>query len=53
LSNAYQTDLFKSIFRTDGNVGILALSTSVFGGITVGVLVAYLFNRFRTVELPN
>jgi PTS system glucose-specific IIC component len=34
-------------------LGILSLQTSVFGGILVGAIVAYLYNRFHTIVLPN
>ncbi|MDR3329761.1 MAG: PTS transporter subunit EIIC [Mycoplasmataceae bacterium] len=42
---------FDSIF-TD-IIGIRALSTSVFGGIIVGALVAFLYNRFKNIQLPK
>jgi phosphotransferase system glucose/maltose/N-acetylglucosamine-specific IIC component len=53
MTNFDQARLFTSIFRTDGNVGILALSTSVFGGMTIGAITALLFNKFKNVQLPN
>jgi PTS system D-glucosamine-specific IIC component len=34
-------------------VGIQTLQMGVFGGIIVGLGVAYLHNRFHTIELPN
>lgn len=34
-------------------LGIQALNTSVFGGIAVGATVAYLYNRFHTIALPQ
>lgn len=34
------------------NVGITSMVTSVFGGITVGLIVAFLYNKFHTIELP-
>ncbi len=35
------------------NVGITSMQTSVFGGITIGLFVAFLYNRFHTIELPT
>ncbi len=35
------------------NVGITSMQTSVFGGITIGLFVAFLYNKFHTIELPN
>ncbi|MDR6746307.1 PTS system D-glucosamine-specific IIC component [Bacillus pumilus] len=34
-------------------LGIPTLSTGVFGGIIVGVLAAYMFNKFYKIELPQ
>ncbi|MDR0548515.1 MAG: PTS glucose transporter subunit IIBC [Deltaproteobacteria bacterium] len=34
-------------------LGMLSLNTGVFGGILVGGLSAYFFNRFYRIELPN
>ncbi|WP_069097113.1 PTS transporter subunit IIABC [Mesomycoplasma ovipneumoniae] len=36
-----------------GALGIRALQTSVFGGIAVGLVVQYLYNRFHTIQLPQ
>ncbi|OAS86668.1 MULTISPECIES: glucose-specific PTS transporter subunit IIBC [Metabacillus] len=37
-----------------GNVlGIPTLQTGVFGGIIVGVLASYMYNKFFTIELPQ
>ena len=47
-SNGYM--MFNSIF-TD-NVGIKSLSTSVFGGMAVGFSVAWLYNKFKNIQLP-
>ena len=33
-------------------MGITALNSSIFGGIVVGSTVAYLYNRFHTIQLP-
>lgn len=33
------------------NIGIVSLNTSVFGGIVVGAIVAWLYNRFHTIKL--
>jgi phosphotransferase system glucose/maltose/N-acetylglucosamine-specific IIC component len=42
---------YNNIF-TD-NVGIPSLSTSVFGGIMVGFSVAFLYNKFKNIQLPS
>ena len=42
--------MFSSIFTS--NVGIKSLSTSVFGGMAVGFSVAWLYNRFKNIQLP-
>lgn len=34
-------------------LGIPTLQTGVFGGILVGILAAYMYNRFYTIELPS
>ncbi|MDR2199200.1 MAG: PTS glucose transporter subunit IIBC [Deltaproteobacteria bacterium] len=34
-------------------VGLMSIDTGVFGGIIVGGLAAYLFNRFYRIELPS
>ncbi|MDR2406358.1 MAG: PTS glucose transporter subunit IIBC [Deltaproteobacteria bacterium] len=34
-------------------VGLMSIDTGVFGGIIVGGLSAYLFNRFYRIELPS
>ncbi|WP_337896922.1 glucose PTS transporter subunit IIA [Mesomycoplasma ovipneumoniae] len=36
-----------------GALGFRALQTSVFGGIAVGLVVQYLYNRFHTIQLPQ
>ncbi|WP_406613454.1 glucose PTS transporter subunit IIA [Mycoplasma corogypsi] len=35
------------------SLGTTSLQTSVFGGILVGLMVAYLYNRFHTIQLPT
>jgi PTS system glucose-specific IIC component len=42
---------FGSIFTS--NVGIKSLSTSVFGGIAIGFIVAFLYNKFKNIQLPT
>jgi PTS system glucose-specific IIC component len=42
---------FNNVFTS--NVGITSLSTSVFGGIIVGFIVAYLYNKFKNIQLPS
>ncbi|MBW0594580.1 hypothetical protein HUN03_00178 [Mycoplasmopsis anatis] len=34
-------------------LGTKSLQTSAFGGISVGLLVQYLYNRFHTIQLPS
>lgn len=34
-------------------LGISTLQTGVFGGIIIGILAAYMFNRFYEIELPS
>lgn len=34
-------------------IGTKSLQTSAFGGIAVGLLVQYLYNRFYTIQLPS
>lgn len=34
-------------------LGIRAMNSSIFGGIAVGATVAYLYNRFHTIQLPQ
>ncbi|MEE3928493.1 glucose PTS transporter subunit IIA [Mycoplasmopsis ciconiae] len=34
-------------------LGVKTLQTSVFGGITIGLLVSYLYNKFHTIQLPS
>ncbi|TDV24133.1 PTS system glucose-specific IIC component [Mycoplasmopsis mustelae] len=34
-------------------LGIRSLQTSVFGGIAVGLMVQYLYNKFHTIQLPQ
>ncbi len=35
------------------NMGILSMQTSVFGGIIIGVVVAFLYNKFHKFEAPQ
>lgn len=51
--NYYGDDIsiFNSIFTS--NVGLKSLSTSVFGGMTIGFSVAFLYNKFRNIQLPS
>lgn len=43
--------LLKSL--VGNNLGILSLQTSIFGGILVGAISAWLYNRFHTIQLPQ
>ncbi|MDR3330462.1 MAG: PTS transporter subunit EIIC [Mycoplasmataceae bacterium] len=44
-------NLFNAVFTS--NLGIQSLSTSVFGGIAIGTIVAFLFNKFSNIQLPK
>ncbi len=35
------------------NVGVRSMQTSVFGGIAIGLLVAFLYNKFHTFQMPR
>ncbi|MCP4336881.1 MAG: PTS transporter subunit EIIC [Mycoplasma sp.] len=35
------------------NLGVSSLQTSVFGGILVGALTSWAYNKFHTIKLPN
>ncbi|ARU91906.1 glucose-specific PTS system IIABC component [Spiroplasma clarkii] len=35
------------------NLGIKSLQTSLFGGILIGFLVAWIYNKFKYIQLPN
>ncbi len=41
---------YHSIFTT--NVGIDSLNTGIFGGIAIGCLTAFLYNKFKNIQLP-
>jgi PTS system glucose-specific IIC component len=49
----YDLDLdeYKAVFTS--NIGIQSLSTSVFGGIVIGTLTAFAFNKFKNIQLPK
>jgi PTS system glucose-specific IIC component len=47
----FNIDEYKAIFDT--NIGIPSLSTSVFGGIIIGTLTAFAFNKFKNIQLPK
>ena len=42
---------FIATFTT--NIGIVSLQTSVFGGIVVGSIVAFLYNKFKNIQMPS
>jgi PTS system glucose-specific IIC component len=46
----FTPEKFDAIFAQ--SFGFNTLSTSVFGGILVGAIVAYLYNRFKDIQLP-
>ncbi|MCP4336685.1 MAG: PTS transporter subunit EIIC [Mycoplasma sp.] len=35
------------------NLGILSMKTSIFGGIIVGSITSYLYNKYHTIKLPS
>ncbi len=43
--------MYSAIFTS--NVGIQSLSTSVFGGISIGFLIAFLYNKYKNIQLPT
>ena len=59
----FEKNEFKDIlfFHTDkdlkymvaSNLGIQSLRTSIFGGIIIGAMTAYIMNRFSEIELPT
>lgn len=42
---------YSAIFTS--NIGIHSLQTSVFGGLTVGAIVAALYNKFKNIKMPT
>ena len=44
---------FKGIFTTNNIPGMTSLNTNVFGGVVIGLMTAYLYNRFKTIQLPK
>ncbi|MDR0674743.1 MAG: PTS transporter subunit EIIC [Mycoplasmataceae bacterium] len=46
----FTPEKFQAIFTE--SFGVNTLSTSVFGGILVGATVAFLYNRFKDIQLP-
>lgn len=46
-------DIAHKMYKIVGsNLGISSLNTAVFGGIIIGFVVSYLYNRFNQIELP-
>ena len=62
-TNATGEDIYKFLYWTldstqygaifTKNLGIQSLCTSVFGGLTVGFAVAFLYNKFKNIQLPT
>ena len=50
MPHALEVRLFKLV---GSNLGITSLNTSVFGGIIVGFVVSWAFNKFHEIELPS
>ncbi len=48
---AFYSGISASLFAN--NLGIYSLSTSVFGGIIIGSMVAYLYNKYHKIKLPT
>lgn len=46
-------EMVKGSFQYASVLGIPTLQTGVFGGIIVGILAAYLYNKFHETELPS
>ncbi|QGZ97689.1 PTS sugar transporter subunit IIABC [Mycoplasma sp. NEAQ87857] len=46
-------DPFKLVKLVGDSLGVKSLQTSVFGGIAVGLVIQYLYNRFHTIQLPQ
>jgi phosphotransferase system glucose/maltose/N-acetylglucosamine-specific IIC component len=44
---------FSGIFTTNNIPGMTSLNTSVFGGIIIGLATAYLYNKFKAIQLPK
>lgn len=47
----FNTTEYSAIFTN--NVGIQSLQTSVFGGLTVGAIVAVLYNKFKNIKMST
>lgn len=47
----FNTDTFNALFSPI--LGINTLSSSIFGGMIIGGLVAYLYNKYKTIQLPK
>ena len=48
------SDLEQKLFSLQGTVlGIKTLNTSIFGGIIVGMIMSWTYNKFHEVELPS
>ncbi|ENH97626.1 PTS system glucose-specific transporter subunit IICBA [Gracilibacillus halophilus YIM-C55.5] len=47
------TDDMTSEAAYESMLGVPTLGTGVFGGIIVGILAAYMYNRFYNIELPQ
>ena len=46
----FTPEQYSAVFTS--NVGIQSLSTGVFGGIVVGWCTAFLYNKFKNIQLP-
>ncbi|PLT31930.1 glucose-specific PTS transporter subunit IIBC [Bacillus sp. V5-8f] len=46
-------DAVKNSTEYSSVLGVPTLSTGVFGGIIVGIIAAYMYNRFFEIELPS
>ena len=44
-------NIYNAVFGS--NLGIMSLNTSVFGGIFVGCIVAWLYNKYKNIQMPQ
>ena len=49
----YQLSSVEFIATFTTNIGIVSLQTSVFGGIVIGLIVAFLYNKFKNIQMPS
>lgn len=47
----FTPEIFNAVVTN--NIGIQSFQTSVFGGITIGALTAFLYNKYKNIQLPQ